>query len=65
MTEREKMIATAYTGVMFVNDFGDFARFVQDEFGMPCTEVMFLLRENYQNDLKKKVRPLFLEMVKQ
>ena len=62
MTEQEKIIATAYTGIMFVDDFGRVHEYIEQKLGRPVwTHELALpgMHEKIQNAVKDD----FLQMI--
>ena len=62
MTEQEKIIATAYTGIMFVDDFSRVHEYIEEKLGRPVwTHELAIpgMREKIQNAVKDD----FLQMI--
>lgn len=62
MTEHEKIVLTAYTGVMMVDDFSKFQRYADEKLGFATTTIDFARREIW-DALKKACKDDFLEVV--
>lgn len=64
MTLREKLIATAYTGITFIDgkQMGEFYEFLDKELGIKCVDIQ-LSDKSLWKEIHNKVQPLFIEMV--
>lgn len=60
MTDREKCIVTAYTGVL-MTDWSTFHGWVEDFMDQPVYTHEFAL-EHFTDNLKRKVKPLFFDL---
>lgn len=63
MTEHEKIVLTAYTGVMVVDDFSEFQRYADEKLGFSTTTIDFARREVW-DALKEACRDDFLEVMR-
>ena len=63
MTKKEKIIATAYTGYMFVKDFSEVHEYIEKKMGRPVL-THELADKKVQEELHEKIKPDFLEMIK-
>lgn len=63
MTQKEKIIATAYTGYMFVGDFAPVHEYVEKKLGRPVYTHEFADKV-FQIDLHEAVKPDFMAMIK-
>ena len=63
MTKPEKLIVSAYTGVLMV-DFNEFHQFAEKVLKRPIEEYEFVIRSTW-NILKKKTEKKFLELCKE
>ena len=61
MTEREKVIATAYTGVLFVQDFAPVHKYVEEKLGRPVWMHEFASPEIWDK-IKDSVKKDFAEI---
>ena len=62
MTEHEKIVLTAYTGVMMVDDLSKFQRYADEKLGFATTTIDFARREVW-DALKEACKDDFLEVV--
>lgn len=64
MTLEEKIIATAYTGIMFVNgdQLGDVYAYEEKKLGHGVLDIMYL-NKDFQTKLKDAVREDFINMI--
>lgn len=60
MTKQEKLIVSAYTGVL-MTDFNDFYKFVEERLGRPIFTHQFA-SELVQDELKKAVKEDFMKL---
>lgn len=64
MTKHERMIISAYTGVLVAKNFDEFHEWVEQYLGIPVWSHEFALQEFWDN-LKQKVEPEFMAIVEQ
>ena len=60
MTKEEKLIVSAYTGVLMTN-FGDLHKFIEEQLGRPVF-THELASEAVQQELQDKLKPKFLAL---
>ncbi len=60
MTQEEKLIVSAYTGVL-MTDFSDLHKFIEEQLGRPVF-THELANEAVQKELADKVKPRFLAL---
>lgn len=65
MTHKEKIIATAYTGVMFIDgkDIGELYRYEEEKLGCGVLDIMHASQE-FNDKVKDAVREDFINMLK-
>ena len=64
MTHKEKIIATAYTGVMFIDgkDLGELYQYEEEKLGFGVIDIMHASKE-FNNKVKEAVREDFIKML--
>ena len=62
MTKQEKIIVSAYTGVLMC-DFDDMHKYIEEKMQRPVF-THELGNENFLEELKEKVKPDFIEICK-
>lgn len=62
MTEHEKLVLTAYTGVLMVEDFCEFQRYADEKLGFATTTADFARAELWQ-ELRRACKDDFLEVL--
>ena len=62
MTEYEKIIATAYTDTMFVDDFSKVHMYIEEKLGRPVWTHELASRK-FWDEIKDAVRPDFMAML--
>ena len=60
MTKQEKLIVSAYTGVLMTN-FDDLHKFIEEKLGRPI-QTLELCDEKILNELKEKVKNDFIKL---
>lgn len=60
MTQEEKLIVSAYTGVLMTN-FSDLHSFIEKQLGRPVF-THELANESVQKEIADKVKPMFLDL---
>lgn len=65
MTRKEKIIATAYTGIMFIDgsELGELYKYEEEKMGQAVIDVMYS-DETFVKRLKDAVRNDFIEMLR-
>lgn len=63
MTEQEKIIASAYTGYMFVGDFSLVHKYIEQKMGRPMWTHEFA-DEKTKEEIHEAVKSDFLEMTR-
>ena len=65
MTHKEKIIATAYTGIMFIDgsELGELYKYEEEKMGQAVIDIMYT-SESFVKRLKDAVRSDFIEMLK-
>lgn len=61
MTYYEKVVLSAYTGMLLVDDFADVQRYIEEKLGRP-TFTHELVNEKLCEEIKDKVRPDLLKI---
>lgn len=64
MTRKEKIIATAYTGIMFIDgsELGELYKYEEEKLGHPVIDIMHV-NESFNKKLKDAVKSDFIEML--
>ena len=62
MTEYEKIVATAYTDTMFVNDFSEVHKYIEKKLGRLVWTHEFASTKLW-DEIKDAVRPDFMAMI--
>jgi len=65
MTRKEKIIATAYTGIMFIDgsELGELYKYEEEKIGHTVIDIMHA-DESFVKKLKDAVKSDFIEMLK-
>lgn len=65
MTHKEKIIATAYTGIMFIDgsELGELYKYEEEKMGHAVIDIMYT-DESFVKRLKDAVRSDFIEMLR-
>jgi hypothetical protein len=63
MTKQEAIVCSAYTGVLFVKDFSDVHRYIEEIMGRPVWTHEMASKELWA-EIKEKARPDFMEILK-